>query len=57
MDYFQILLKEIDTNISIETDRMVEATKKLKEATDKIEQLKREKEMVLSLTNRMSQEY
>jgi hypothetical protein len=57
MDYFQTLLNEIDANISIETDKMLEASKKLKEATDKIEELKRQKETVLLLTNRTSKEY
>lgn len=57
MDYFQTLLSEIDTNISIETDKMLEASKKLKEATDRIEELKHQKQTVMALSNKVNQPY
>lgn len=57
MDYFQTLLSEIDSSISIETEKMLEATKKLKESTDKIEELKRQKQLVLSLNSKVSTPY
>lgn len=57
MDYFELLVKEIDTAIMMETELMMDASKKLKEATDKIEEFKKQKQMVLSLTRVVSQPY
>jgi len=57
MDYFQTLLTELDISINIETEKMIEASKKLKEATDKIEELKRQKQLVLSLNSKVTTPY
>jgi hypothetical protein len=57
MDYFQTLLQEIETSISIETEKMLEATKKLKDSSDKIEELKRQKAIVMGLNSKISIEY
>jgi hypothetical protein len=57
MDYFELLLKEIDTSIMVETEIMMDASKKLKESTDKIEELKKQKQLVLSLTRVVSTPY
>ena len=57
MDYFELLLKEIDTSIMVETEIMMDASKKLKESTDKIEELKKQKQLVLSLTRVVSTSY
>lgn len=57
MDYFETLISEIDRNISAETEKMIQASKILKEATDKIEELKREKSVVLSLNSKIEQPY
>ena len=57
MDYFELLLKEIDTSIMIETEVMMDASKKLKESTDKIEEFKKQKQLVLSLTRVVSTSY
>jgi hypothetical protein len=57
MDYFELLLKEIDIAIMTETEIMMEASKKLKDSTDKIEELKKQKQMVLGLTNVVSKSY
>ena len=57
MDYFQTLLSEIENSISIETEKMLDATKKLKESTDKIEELKIQKQTVLSLNSNLSKSY
>jgi hypothetical protein len=57
MDYFQTLLSEIDSSISIETEKMLEATKKLKESTDKIEELKRQRQLVTSLNSKVNTPY
>jgi hypothetical protein len=57
MDYFQTLLSEIENSISIETEKMLDSTKKLKESTDKIEELKIQKQTVLSLNSNLSKSY
>jgi hypothetical protein len=57
MDYFQTLLSEIENSISIETEKMLDATKKLKETTDKIEELKAQKQTILSLNSNISKSY
>lgn len=57
MDYFEQVLKEIDTNISIETDNMIQASKKLEECTRKIEELKHQKAAVLAVANKVTSEY
>jgi DNA repair exonuclease SbcCD ATPase subunit len=57
MNYFEEIINALDASISIETDKMLEASKKLQETTQKIEELKRQKETVLALTNRVTTEY
>jgi hypothetical protein len=57
MDYFETLISEIDKSINIETEKMLEASKLLREATDKIEELKRQKNTVLSLNTKIEQPY
>lgn len=57
MDYFETLITEIDRNISIETEKMLEASKLLKESTDKIEELKKERLVVQSLCAKIQQPY
>jgi hypothetical protein len=57
MDYFEQVLKEIDSHISIETDIMIESSKKLEESTKKIEELKRQKAAVLAVSNKLVIEY
>ena len=57
MNYFEEVINAIDLSISIETDKMLEASKKLQETTQKIEELKRQRETVLALTNRVNIEY
>ena len=57
MEYFEQILQEIDININIETDKMLEATKKLQESSSKIEELKLQKQTVLGLTTRVTKEY
>jgi hypothetical protein len=50
MDYFEDILKDINESISIETDKMIEASKK-------IEELKRQKDVILALTTKINTEY
>jgi len=57
MDYVEHVLKEIDSAISIETDNMIESSKKLEESTKKIEELKRQKAAVLAVSNKINLEY
>lgn len=57
MDYFQTLLKELDISINIETEKMIEASKKLKESTDKLEELKKQRQLVLSLNSKVTTAY
>jgi hypothetical protein len=57
MDYFQTLLQEIEIGINIETEKMLEASKKLKESTDKIEELKKQKSIVMGLNSKVTTPY
>jgi hypothetical protein len=50
MDYFEDILKALEESISIETNKMIEASKK-------IEQLKKQKEVILALTNKVTEAY
>jgi hypothetical protein len=57
MDYFEILLKEIDDNISFETEKMLSASRALQESTEKIEELKQQKNVVLGLSSKVTSPY
>jgi archaellum component FlaC len=57
MEYFEQILEEIDENINIETDKMLQATKQLQEASSKIEELKNQKQVVLGLSGKINKEY
>jgi hypothetical protein len=57
MDYFEQILKEIEVSISIETDKMIDASKRLEETTKKLEELKKQKDVVLAMANQVSREY
>jgi hypothetical protein len=57
MEYFEQILKEINENINIETDKMLQATKQLQEASSKIEELKNQKQVVLGLSGKINKEY
>jgi hypothetical protein len=50
MDYFEQVLNEIEKSISIETDKMIEASKKL-------EELKQQKDTILAIVNKVKVEY
>jgi hypothetical protein len=54
MDYFQTLLNEIDDSINIETTKMLEASKKVKEHNDRISELKLQRETVLGLNKNIN---
>ena len=57
MDYFEQILNEIEASISIETDKMIDASKRLEETTKKLEELKKQKQVVLAMANQVSREY
>jgi hypothetical protein len=57
MDYFEILLKEIDDNISFETEKMLSASRALQESTETIEELKHQKNVVLGLSSKVTNAY
>lgn len=57
MDYFEQLINELNQSIIIETDKMLEYTKKLQESTEKIEELKRQKHTIMALTTHVEREY
>ena len=57
MQYFEQIINEIDVNINIETDKMLEASKKLQESSSKIEELKQQKQTVLALSTKLTTEY
>ena len=57
MQYFEQIIDEINININIETDKMLEASKKLQESSSKIEELKQQKQTVLALSNQVNKEY
>ena len=50
MDYFEQVLNEIDKSISIETDKMIQASKK-------IEELKQQRDTILAIVNKVKVEY
>jgi hypothetical protein len=50
MDYFEQVLKELDESISIETDKMIHASKK-------IEELKKQRDVILAIVNKVNTEY
>jgi hypothetical protein len=50
MDYFEEVLKALEESISIETDKMIEASKK-------IEELKQQRDVVLALSTKINTEY
>jgi len=50
MDYFEEVLKALEESISIETDKMIEASKK-------IEELKQQRDVILALTTKVNTEY
>jgi hypothetical protein len=50
MDYFEEVLKALEESISIETDKMIEASKK-------IEELKQQRDVILALTTKINTEY
>jgi archaellum component FlaC len=49
MDYFEQLIKEIDNNINIETDKLLKIMKDMDECKSKIEELKKQKKVVFGL--------
>jgi len=57
MDYFEQLLNEINLTISIETDKMLEISKSLEESRNKIEELKKQKQVIEGLSNKITLEY
>ena len=50
MDYFEQVLNEIEKSISIETDKMIQASKK-------IEELKQQRDTILAIVNKVKVEY
>jgi hypothetical protein len=50
MDYFEEVLKALEESISIETDKMIEASKK-------IEELKQQRDVILALSTKINTEY
>ena len=50
MDYFEQILNEIEKSISIETDKMIQASKK-------IEELKQQRDTILAIVNKVKVEY
>lgn len=54
MDYFEQLINEIDRNISIETDKMLHVMKELDLCKTKIEELKKQRQVVIGLVGNVA---
>jgi hypothetical protein len=50
MDYFEQVVKELEESISIETDKMIQASKN-------IEELKTQRDTILALANKINADY
>jgi hypothetical protein len=54
MDYFQTIINEIEHSINIETTKMLEASNKVKEHNDRINELRKQRDTVLGLDKNIS---
>jgi hypothetical protein len=54
MDYFQTIINEIEHSINIETTKMLEASNKVKEHNDRINELRKQRDTVLGLNKNIS---